>query len=349
MPPPRGGVSTHLERLLPYLEEAGLPYVVWDYSTIPKERDRLVSLRREPWKALQSYLEPTHKILYHPLSQVTPGKIFVLLLMRLMGTRLILMLAASPEQTLGGSRLKRLGLLALARVSSQIVAANGEFRRVLTEWRIDANKISVIPPFIPQKDAFAKEPSLSPEAERFCKDRSPLILTYANGPDIHEGQDLYGLDLIIELAKRLRDGRPDVGFVVVIPEVTNSRYFLEYRSTVRQAGLDPLFHFAIGNRVSFLRFLPYTDVFVRATNTDGDALTLREALYYNVSSVATDISHRPEGTILFHNRDAGDLCRAIEEALRMEKKGSVMETINGCNHATRFLDIFRRVANLRDG
>ncbi len=350
LPPPRGGVSTHLERLLPYMDEEGLSYVVWDHSTIHKKRDYLICMRREPLKLLRSFFTPERKILYHPLSQVTPFKVLGLLLMRLTGTRLILYLVASPKQTLGKNHLKRISLLALARVSSQVIAANGDFHGVLTQHGIRENKISLIPPFIPLKDAFAKEPPLSSEAEEFCRVHTPVIMTYANGPDLHDGQDLYGLDLIIELAKKLRERRPDAGFVVVIPEVTNERHFAEIRSAVQKSGLDFFFHFAVGNNVSFIRFLPYTDVFVRATNTDGDSLALREALYYGVPAVASDISYRPEGTRLFCSRNADDLCRAIEETLEKGGKGSGRAgSRDGGDHAARFVSVFRQVAGLSDG
>jgi hypothetical protein len=50
-----------------------------------------------------------------------------------------------------------------------------------------------------------------------------------------------------------------------------------------------------------------SDIVLRPTNTDGDALTIREGLYLNKSVLASDVVERPKGTLLFRNRDIADL------------------------------------------
>ena len=45
---------------------------------------------------------------------------------------------------------------------------------------------------------------------------------------------------------------------------------------------------------------------VRPTNTDGDALSIREAMYFKISVIASDVTTRPENTIIFKNRDLDD-------------------------------------------
>ena len=54
---------------------------------------------------------------------------------------------------------------------------------------------------------------------------------------------------------------------------------------------------------------------MRPTNTDGDANSLREALYFEVSSIASDAAARPDGTILFKNRDANDFISKVKHIL----------------------------------
>ena len=56
---------------------------------------------------------------------------------------------------------------------------------------------------------------------------------------------------------------------------------------------------------------------VRATNKDGDAITIRESLYLKVPVVASDIVKRPAGTIVFKSRNLEDLYNKIEYALKM--------------------------------
>ena len=222
LPPPRGGVTTHIERLIPYLEEKKIRFVVWDHSKIKKEQGFVISLRREPIKVLISFLRHRGvKVLYWPLSVITAGKILFLLLMKMMGVRITVTLAASPEQTIGHGLLNQFYLLGLARLSAHIIAANGDFKKLLMDKGINKEKISIIPAFIPSKNDSMETLSIPKNAVEFCKNRKPLIITYAYGPDLHKGEDLYGLDLIVQLAQELWTGLPQAGFIVVIPEITN--------------------------------------------------------------------------------------------------------------------------------
>jgi len=58
-----------------------------------------------------------------------------------------------------------------------------------------------------------------------------------------------------------------------------------------------------------------SDLFLRPTNTDGDAVSIREALHFKVPAVASDVCPRPEGTILFKCRDIDDLTSKVKEVL----------------------------------
>ena len=81
LPPPRGGVTIHIERLIPYLKEAGIGFTILDHSRIRKKKGYVISLRREPLKALLSLMQPGVKVLHCPLSIITAGKIMFLLFM----------------------------------------------------------------------------------------------------------------------------------------------------------------------------------------------------------------------------------------------------------------------------
>ena len=59
---------------------------------------------------------------------------------------------------------------------------------------------------------------------------------------------------------------------------------------------------------------------IRATATDGDALSVREGLYLGCPVIATDRVDRPEGVILYHYNDRESLTRALSEiSLKQEK------------------------------
>ena len=51
---------------------------------------------------------------------------------------------------------------------------------------------------------------------------------------------------------------------------------------------------------------------IRATSTEGDSLSVREALESGVRVLATDCVDRPEGVVLFRYNDADSLTDALQ-------------------------------------
>jgi len=347
LPPPRGGVTTHIERLIPYLEEEGIKYVVWDYSKQHKANESVVLLHRQPLKLLASFLKLKGVNVSHCLiSSVSFSRLIFCFLLKLIGIRLTITFVGSPKEMIADSSLKLFYILSLARISSHIIAVNRDFHKIFLDHGISKNKVSIIPAFIPSRDNDFVERPVPQDMSDFCKGGKPIILSYGYGPLFHANEDLYGLDLIMKLAKKLKADFPQSRFVVVIPEITNEKYFEQLKDDIRQNDIDGSFRFAIGNHLAFVPFLQYADLFVRTTNTDGDALTLREALYYGVPSVASDVCYRPESTILFRSRDINDLYRVVRETLN--NNGNVRNSVKPqkVNNANLFINVFKRIGRI---
>ncbi len=89
-------------------------------------------------------------------------------------------------------------------------------------------------------------------------------------------------------------------------------------------------------------------VFLRPTNTDGDANSLREALFFRVPSVASDVCPRPEGTILFRNRDISDLTAKVEELLEnYETHKKALEGLNIEDNSLKLIELYRGLMGVR--
>lgn len=63
----------------------------------------------------------------------------------------------------------------------------------------------------------------------------------------------------------------------------------------------------ISQRISFFAVLEYADFFIRNTSTDGDSLSIHEAIQQGVIVWATDVVPRPEGTNLYKKISEIDL------------------------------------------
>ena len=95
----------------------------------------------------------------------------------------------------------------------------------------------------------------------------------------------------------------------------------------------------ITKKIPFYPVLKSGNIFVRPTNTDGDSVSLREALHYGMPTVASDAVPRPEGTILFRNRDLQSMVSAIRRQNRSSiacgRKGSCKRGMTDCGPPSR--------------
>ena len=77
----------------------------------------------------------------------------------------------------------------------------------------------------------------------------------------------------------------------------------------------------IDSAIDFTSLVKLSDVTVRATLTDGDSLSVRESLYFNVPVVASDVCFRPEGTTIFKSNDCVSLAENIYRAAKCRYEG----------------------------
>ena len=60
----------------------------------------------------------------------------------------------------------------------------------------------------------------------------------------------------------------------------------------------------------YFEVLKHSDFFIRNTSTDGDALSVKEALWLGVPALCSDVVDRPEGVRLFkyNDKDSFEAC-----------------------------------------
>src|SRR5205085_5560132 len=116
----------------------------------------------------------------------------------------------------------------------------------------------------------------------------------------------YCFDLLANAIAELRKKHPRLGCVVMGD------------SESRPLGL-PEHIFAIGDLMheSCLAIIARSDVFVRATFSDGDAISVREAISLGTPVVASDVVSRPAGTLCFKTGEAMDLAAKVDSLISM--------------------------------
>lgn len=111
------------------------------------------------------------------------------------------------------------------------------------------------------------------------------------------GQEIYG---ILSLVK-IFNSRPNMGLVISDPSGSYFRHFKKNKTKLNQNII------VLDFPHSFIHVIKNTDCMIRSTTTDGDSISVREALYYGKPVIASDCVERPQGCILFHSGDFSEL------------------------------------------
>ena len=124
--------------------------------------------------------------------------------------------------------------------------------------------------------------------------------------DTYNNQDLYGLDLCIETAKRCKDNNIKIAFLFIVSDKGGKLQIDEYKRLIEIYNIEDVF-LIYDTSLSFIKLIIESDIVLRPTNTDGDALTVREGLFFGKAVIASDIVKRPDNTCLFKSRDIDSL------------------------------------------
>jgi hypothetical protein len=222
---------------------------------------------------------------------------------------------------------------------SHCVAVNAGIRDKLVALGARPETISVIPAYLTpviKEEEIAEVPQGTWD---FMAGHTPVISANAFAIRKYQGQDLYGIDMCVELCAALKKDYPQVGVVFYLPSIGDQAAFQELQHRIAEKGIKDNFLFQT-RPCQFYPVLMKSNIFVRPTNTDGDAVSLREALYFKVPSVASNVVSRPEGTMLFGNRDVKDFTLKVKEVLaNYEYYKKKLEAVS-------FEDFFQNIARV---
>ena len=201
---------------------------------------------------------------------------------------------------------------------SHCITVNPDIKNQLLSFRINPEKISVIPAFLPptvKQDEISKVPE---DVWTFIGNHHPIISANAFQLTYFNSQDLYGLDMCVELCYILKRTNPNIGLIFCLSKVGDVEYLTKITKKIAEKSISDNF-LLIAKGFPFYPILMNSDLFVRPTNTDGDALSVREALNFNVPVIASDIVMRPQHVVLFKNREIDDFASKVQNVLHNTK------------------------------
>jgi glycosyltransferase involved in cell wall biosynthesis len=316
-PPPYGGVSVEVLRLRPLLDRRGVDFVIYNAVSSSGDGCRVIPVGR--WRRLWTplFLLTGREPAIYLMSERVIVWILGALASRWRGKRVLVQLrsAALLDKILPRALPRGCARFALRHLTG-VVCVNRALVEAVRTLGVEPSRIHYSPAFLPPADPRQERAMVAPAVWTFVGAHRPIIA--ANGRvEWYRGQDLYGFDLLVELAARLKPDYPGLGIVVCLWEhgPHEDSYLQDLRRHAARSGVADHILFN-PERGVFVPVLDAADVFVRPTNTDGDAVSVREALALGVPAVASDVVERPAGARLFRNRDLDDLEAKVRRALR---------------------------------
>jgi glycogen synthase len=220
---------------------------------------------------------------------------------------------------------------------NRIICVNRDIEAALTALGVASTRLEVIPAYLPSADYCEL-----PESDRlFLQRRWPVLLAVAGGDKDPED----GLLVVVHALQAAVQAFPRIGAVFVGWQVGPRTIPL-----ISELSLDR-YALCLGEvpHERCLALMRASDVVVRSTFADGDAITVREALDIGVPVVASDVVPRPAGTVLFLTGDPVDLSRNLTQVIEQGAPRQKAERSEGYLIADDLWRVYCEVGDLPRG
>lgn len=309
VPPPAGGISIHIWRLKYLLQdEYELDFI--DESSIMKKG--IFNIRSyNPFAYLNKIIKAD---LIYVQSGSTYLRLFQLLMAKCFFKKIILTLHSYPSKK---NKILYFIDSSIFNFAKQIIVVN---ENILPRISLPVEKCIIKNAFLPP--LLKNEPEL-PEIiveflEKAKAEGKTIICSNASRLDLYNNEDLYGMDMCLEVTQRMNKKGVPVFFIFIVSSIDSKNIYENYSAKIKDLQIEDTF-LLLNIKLSFVKLIQQANIVVRPTNTDGDALTVREALFMNKIILASDVVIRPVGTHLFKNRDVNDFENKLEELIQQNK------------------------------
>ncbi len=308
-PPPNGGVQSNIVAIRRYLSGKGIRSGVINLTRHREAREEGVY---HPATALQTavlLLRLPYRVLHFHLGGIVTKRVLglSLVLCWLPRRRAVLTFhSGGYPSTREGKRARRWSLNGFVfRQYDRVIAVNQAIADMMRRYGVAEERIRLIGPAAIDPAEIAGE--LPGELAEFYAGHKPVLVTVG----LLEPE--YDLPLQIEVLGKVRERLAGAGLVII------GSGSLERELRERIAAQPWRKHILLAGDVPHavtLRAIGDADVLLRTTKYDGDAVSVREALYLGTPVIATENGMRPEGLRLIPVGDGAALEAAIFEEAR---------------------------------
>jgi glycogen synthase len=300
-PPPYGGISVHVSGLHKELTAAGIPSRVLDITRVRQPVKFGAALLHAVWQGWTPHL---HTNGHNPKSWL------VALACGLAGKArgggvLTLHSGLAPRYLSSLSLLKRWCAARACSLYGRVLCVSPAIQHSVVLLGVPPERTEIAPACLPVS---VPHVALDTYLHSWTERHRPLLSTALFfRPE-------YGFDLMVAGLAEFRVRHPRFGCVVM----GSGEEQAQARRLVKDAGLeDNLLLVGDVEHDTCLELMSRSDVFLRSTLSDGDSISVREAISLGVPVVASRTGARPVGTILFEPGNVEDMLSKLDLALTL--------------------------------
>jgi len=214
-----------------------------------------------------------------------------------------------PEVVSSSTWLKQKLLQIILSLPSKVVACHIENEHALRQLGVTSERILVISNALPQRSGEDALADILPDSALvFCDSHRPIIVS------VTAWYPHYGAMELVQAAAGLRRLYPRLGLLLIFKEGGDTEFTKRFHAFLENRYLTE--HVLVLHNVpSVMALLRRADVFVRTPHSEGDSMSVREALLEGLPVIASDVGYRPPGVVLFRPGDSDDLQVQLETVL----------------------------------
>lgn len=350
-PPPYGGNSIHIQRLHRLCKVKGMDCVVLNpyrgFSNLNEEdviefRGNAVFRILNLISSLRKFSRNEYRIVHIHVTALEKFRyVGIPILLACRGFKKVLTIHGGDfiEVYEKGNFLRRRLIQYLVSRFDKIITVNNEQKEFLiTEFGIAAQRVVIIPAFLPpllnRNFTFSESANLIFEVTKLRSkfDKLGLVAGYI--------LPLYGFHDVLDALNSVRKLGVKLGLIFVFYTESDKKYESQLMERINK--ISGVLILRDIKPEAFIEILKYCDVFIRPTYLDGDSIALREAIYLGKQVIASDCVKRPDGCVLFKLGDTDDLARKLVDVARDENLGIVSDVM--VENGERILKVYKELS-----
>ncbi len=127
--------------------------------------------------------------------------------------------------------------------TTALIVVNSDIRKFCISLGVDPDKIYLIPAFIPPVVREAETGVIPQKILDFFDMHDPVLSANAFKIKFFNNEDVYGIDLCIELCHRLKQRWNTLGLLFLLPQTGDKDYFTHLKQRIAELNLENNFLF----------------------------------------------------------------------------------------------------------